>query len=77
MKLCFGFNLAIDDIRKQPIKELKEIKEALEMGFEYLDHPLAYNYVKDQVVIILKSRCGWLKKWEKGEERSWNCFEPH
>jgi hypothetical protein len=41
---------------------LEAIKKALEMGFEYLDHPLAYKYVKDQMIIILKSRCRWLKK---------------
>jgi hypothetical protein len=41
-------DLAIDDIQRQPLKELKIIKEALEMGFEYLDHPLSYKYVKDQ-----------------------------
>jgi hypothetical protein len=35
------------------------------MGFEYLDHPLAYKYVKDQVVVVLKSRCKWLKKNRK------------
>jgi hypothetical protein len=39
------------------------------MGFEYLDHPLTFKHVKDQVATILKGRQGWLKKKiEKGEE---------
>ncbi len=57
-------NPTIDDICRQPIEKLEAIKKALEIGFEYLDHPLAYKYVKDQVV-VLKSRCGWLKKMGK------------
>lgn len=32
------------------------------MGFQYFDHPLAYKYIKDQMVVVLKSRCEWLKK---------------
>ncbi len=32
------------------------------MGFEYLNHPLGYKHVKDQVAIVLKGRQGWLKK---------------
>ncbi len=55
-------NPTIDNICKQPIEKLEAIKKALEMGFEYLDHPLAYKYVKDQVVVVLKSRRKWLKK---------------
>ncbi len=39
-------NLAIDDIHKQPVEELEAIKEALEMGFEYLDHPLPIGNLK-------------------------------
>jgi hypothetical protein len=49
-------DLAIDDIQRQPSKELKIIKEALEMGFEYLDHPLSYKYAKDQLIVVLKGR---------------------
>jgi hypothetical protein len=35
---------------------------ALDMTFEYLDHPLANKWVKDQVVVVLKSRRTYLKK---------------
>jgi hypothetical protein len=49
-------NHAIDDIRRQPTEKLDAIKEVLEISFEYLDHPLAYKYMKDQVVIVFKSR---------------------
>ncbi len=38
---------AINNICKEPIEKFEAIKEALEKGFEYLDHPLAYKYVKD------------------------------
>jgi hypothetical protein len=55
-------NPAIDDIRRQPIEELEAIKEALDMTCEYLDHPLAYKWVKDKVVVVLKSRWAYLKK---------------
>jgi hypothetical protein len=55
-------NLAIDDIRKQPTPKLLCIKEALEAGFHYVDHPLVYKHVKDQVVIILKHKQTYLKK---------------
>ncbi len=55
-------NPTIDDIHKQITKELEAIKEALEMGFEYLDHPFVYKYVKDQVVIFLKSRCRCVRR---------------
>jgi hypothetical protein len=41
---------------------LEAIKEALDMTFEYLDHPLAYKLVKDQVAIVLKSRQAYLEK---------------
>jgi len=55
-------NPTINDIHKQITKELEAIKEALEMGFEYLDHPFVYRYVKDQMVIFLKSRCGCVRR---------------
>lgn len=71
-------NPAIDDIHRQPTEELEVRKKALEMGFEYLDHPLAYKYIKNQVAIVLKSRHGWLKnKCKKGEGRSWKCSETN
>jgi hypothetical protein len=46
---------------------LEVIKKALDIGFEYLDHPLAFKNVKDQMATMLKGRRGWLKK-KKGEE---------
>jgi hypothetical protein len=49
-------NLAIDDIRKQPCKEMEPIKDALDRIFKYLNHPLNYKYVKDQVARVLKTR---------------------
>jgi hypothetical protein len=43
------------------------IKDALDQQFDYLNYLLVYKFVKDQVVIVLKSRLGWLKKKiEKG-----------
>jgi hypothetical protein len=37
-------------------------------GFEYLDHPLGYKHMKDQVVVVLKGRQRFLKKTiEKGD----------
>jgi hypothetical protein len=49
-------NMAINDIKRQPAEELEAIKQALEMAFEYLDYPPTYKFVKDQVVIVMKSR---------------------
>jgi len=49
-------NLAIDDICKQPPKDLEVIKEALDVRFEYLDHPLTFKYVKDKVVVSFRTR---------------------
>jgi hypothetical protein len=46
------------------------IKETLEHGFHYLDYLLAFIHVKDQVVLVLKARHGWLKnklKLAKGD----------
>jgi hypothetical protein len=43
-------------IRRQPVEELEAIKEELDMGFDYLDHPLAFNHVKVQVKTMLKGR---------------------
>jgi hypothetical protein len=38
------------------------------IGFEYLDHLVTFKHVKDQVVVVLKGRRGWLKKMiEKNE----------
>lgn len=72
------FNLTIDDICKQPTKELEVIKEALKMGFEYLDHPLAYKHVRVQIAVTLKTRWGSLKRMNlKGEHHSWNCPLDH
>ncbi len=48
------------------------------MSFEYLDHPLAYKYVKDQAIVVLKSRHVYLKKKiKRGEGWPWNCEEHH
>jgi hypothetical protein len=60
-RICISYP-AIDDIHRQPIKELEAIKKALDMTFEYLDHPLAYKWVKDKVVVVLTSRQAYLKK---------------
>jgi hypothetical protein len=49
-------NLIINDICRQLAKELEAIKDALEMGFEYLHHPLAYKHVKVQLSVILKTK---------------------
>jgi hypothetical protein len=71
-------NPGIDDICRQPIEELEAIKEALDMTFEYLDHPLAYKCVKDKVVVVLKSRQAYLKKHiENGLDQPHNCEEHH
>lgn len=61
-------NPTIDDTQRQLVEELKAIKEELDMGFEYLDHPLAFKHVRDQVATMLKGRQGWFKK-EK--EKRW------
>jgi len=54
-----SFNLIpLSDIWQQPAKELDAIKKALDVGFEYIDFPLGYKYVKGQVVVVLKSRGG-------------------
>jgi hypothetical protein len=55
-------NPTIDDTQRQLVEELKAIKEELDMGFEYLDHPLAFKHVRDQVATMLKGRQGWFKK---------------
>ncbi len=48
------------------------------MGFEYLNHPLAFKHVKDQVATMLKGRWGWLKKKiEKCEKQLGNCSKLH
>jgi hypothetical protein len=71
-------NPTIDDIHWQPTKEMEAVKEALEQSFEYLNHLLAYKYVKDQVAIVLKTRQGALKKKiERGEDWPCNCSEAH
>lgn len=49
-------NPTINDICRQLAKELEVIKEALEMGFEYLHHPLAYKHVRVQLTVILKTK---------------------
>jgi hypothetical protein len=49
-------NLVIDDIYKQPPKNLEVIKEAFNARFEYLDHPLTFKYVKDKVVVSFNTR---------------------
>ncbi len=46
-RLCIKTQPTIDDIQWQPLEELEAIKEALKMGFEYLDHPFAFKYIKD------------------------------
>ncbi len=69
---------SINDICRQLAKELKAIKDALEMGFEYLHHPLAYKHVKVQLVVILKTKWRSLKRMMlKGELHTWNCQEDH
>jgi hypothetical protein len=71
-------NPAIDDIRRQPIEEMEAIKDALDQQFEYLNYPLAYKHVKDQVAIVLKGRRGYLrKKIKAGTDRPWNCPKLH
>jgi hypothetical protein len=49
----------IDDIRKQPLEEFEAIKEALKLRFEYLDYPLAFKHVKDQLVVSC------FERWER------------
>jgi hypothetical protein len=49
-------NPTINDIKRQPVEELKAIKQTLEMAFEYLDYPPRYKFVKYQVAIVMKSR---------------------
>jgi len=69
-RVSLKLNPTINDICKQLIEELEAIKEALEMGFEYLDHPLSYRQFKGQVAIVMKARRGFLKKKiEKNEEQ--------
>jgi hypothetical protein len=47
---------------------MEVIKDALDQQFDYLNYLLTYKFVKDKVVIVFKSRLGWLKKKiEKGE----------
>jgi hypothetical protein len=71
-------NPTIDDIQRQPTEEMEAVKEALEQSFEYLNHLLAYKYVKDQVAIALKTMRGALKKKiEKGKDQPRNCSEGH
>jgi hypothetical protein len=41
---------------------MEAIKQALEQQFEYPNNPLAYKHFKDQVAIVMKSRCIVLKK---------------
>ncbi len=77
-RYALKLNLTIDDIWWQLSKELEAIKEALDVGFEYIDFLFGYKHVKDQVIVVLKSRRGWLKKKiKKGESRPQNCIEPH
>jgi hypothetical protein len=48
------------------------------MAFEYLYYPFTYKFVKDQVVVVMKSRRRWLKKkLEQGEPQPQNCNEAH
>jgi hypothetical protein len=71
-------NPTIDDIQRQPTKEMEVVKEALEQSLKYLNHLLAYKYVKDQVAIVLKIRRGALKKKiERGEDRPCNCSKAY
>jgi hypothetical protein len=57
---------------------LDAIKEALDVGFEYIIFSVGYKYVRDQVVVVLKSRHGWFKKKiKKGESRPHNCTKAH
>jgi hypothetical protein len=72
------FNPAIDDIQRQPIEKLDAIKEALDVSSEFIDFSVGYKYVKDQVVVVLKSRHSWLKKKiKKGESKPQNCTKAH
>jgi hypothetical protein len=72
------FDPTIDDTHRQLAEKLEAIKEALDMTFEYLDHPLAYNWVKDKVVVVLKSRQAYLKIYiENGLDQPHNCEEHH
>ncbi len=48
---------------------MEVLKDVLDQQIDDLNYLLAYKFVKDQVVIVLKSRLGWLKKKiEKGED---------
>jgi hypothetical protein len=74
-RYAFKLNLAIDGIRRQPPDEMEAIDNALDQRFDYLNYPLAYKFFKDQVAVLLKTRCGWLKKKiQKGEDHPWNCL---
>ncbi len=47
---------------------MEVLKDVLDQQIDDLNYLLAYKFVKDQVVIVLKSRLGWLKKKiEKGQ----------
>jgi hypothetical protein len=47
---------------------MKVIIDSLDQQFHYVNYLLTYKFVKDQVVIVLKSKLWWLKKKiEKGE----------
>ncbi len=57
---------------------MEVIKQALEQQFEYPNYPLAYKHVKDQVAIVMKSRCIVLKKMiERGEHWPQNYSKEH
>lgn len=56
---------------------MEAIKEALEQGFHYLNHPLTFKHVKEQVASVLKVRYGWLKKIEVGERWPLDVSEAH
>lgn len=44
-------------------------KGNLKARFHYIDHPLGYKHVKDQVAIVLKHRWAYLKKKMESNER--------
>lgn len=42
-KYAMKLNLVIDDIQKQPCKEMEVVKDALDKIFKYLNHPLNHK----------------------------------
>jgi hypothetical protein len=57
---------------------LEASKEALEMGFEHINHPLAHKHVKDFNCDCVEREAKVVeKKVEKGELQPHNCLKAH